>query len=365
MRYILRLSLFSVLFILVHACSQDGPPQANIPSVDPQSVQIGSLDVVISQETDLLGEPREIVYMDEQHFAIYDHAFNKIMVFDTSGSKQYDFGSVGRGPGEWDPMSGAADLNFRNDQFLTTNREEFRLDLFSREGEHIKTIPYSHYPRYSQKVWIADNELLVSTLGKENALAVVTSLDDEEDIRQRIGKPATNYSQRVDLDQERQAYANGEIPESAQNEALAAKTEDGFILFINALGEIRKYSDQGELLFKKLIPNTVRDPIFDHIVQRNTELDSPGVVAPLQYAKDVQVKNGLLYIFIPKQGLDPNLPDSQLLIYDLQGELKKQLVFTDPQREHFLYDMMIDHKNTIYLIDIMNAQVLRYKAELN
>lgn len=364
MKHLFTVSLFISIILFSSACTNQATTNGD-KSTEVDSLQINAMNVVVPTSSELLGEPRELVLMDEQHFAVYDHAYQKMMVFDTSGTKQYEFGSTGRGPGEWDPMSGATDLNFRNNQFLTNNREEFKLDLYDREGAHIRSIPYKYYPRYSDKVWMEDEQLLAATHGKDSTLAVVTNLNNNEEIVLSIGTSATDYLERMDLDQERESYTNGEVPESAKNEALVAKAPDGFILFINAVGEIQRYSNEGELLFKKLIPNYVKQPIFDHAIQRNKELDSPGVVYPLEYAKDIRVENGLLYIFMPKKGLDGNVPDAQILIYDLDGMLQKQYVFTDQENSHFLYDMIIDEQSNIYLIDVMNAQILSFKANID
>lgn len=357
------ISSLILMVLAVSACNNEADPGAT-SSTTSDSLEIEALNIVISTESEILGEPREIVNMDEDHFAVYDHAYKKIMVFDKTGEKKYEFGNTGEGPGEWDPMSGATDVSFKKNKFLTSNRGRLLFDAFDREGNHLWAKSFPSYIPNSDKEWIDDHRILTSTFGKENTLAVVLDLNSDGKIINKVGEPATHYSERLNLDQERNSYANGKVPESAKNEVLVAALNQGYLLFVNSTGELKKYNEEGELLFTSQIPDSVKTPIFNYVVSKNKEIQSPGVVFPLEYAKEMQVKNEHVYIFMPKIGIEGNLPESRIIVFDLNGDLKNQFVFTDEASTSFLYDMVIDDKNMIFLIDVMNARVLSFDPEI-
>lgn len=359
------LLVLTLILITIFLCACENKSESNITSsVTTTTLKIDSLDVVISTASEMLGEPREIVNMDEDHFAVYDHAYKKIMVFDKTGDKKYEFGNTGEGPGEWDPMSGATDLSFMENKFITSNPGRLLFDAFDREGNHLWAKSFPSFMSNSSKQWMDDLNLFTSTFGRENALAVVMDMNSDGEITERIGEPATHYSKRLDLDQERNSYANGDVPESAKNEVLVAAFDRGYLLFVNSTGELKKYNEERKLLFTSQIPKDVKDQIFNYVVSKNKEIQSPGVVFPLEYAKSIEVKNDLTYVFMPKIGIEGNLPESRIIVFDLNGDLKNQYVFTDQTNTSFLYDMAIDDKNMIYLIDIMNARVLSFDPEI-
>jgi len=360
---LINVSTLILMILAVSACSNEPEPMVR-SSLASDSLQIDTLKVVISTDSEMLGEPREIVNMDEDQFAVYDHAYKKIMVFDKTGEKKYEFGNTGEGPGEWDPRAGATDLGFVNNTFLTSNRSRLLFDSYDREGNHLWAKSFPSYIPNSDKEWIDDQRILTSTFGRENALAVVLDLNSDGKVINKVGEPATHYSERLNLDQERNSYANGAVPESAKNEVLVTNLDQGFLLFVNSTGELKKYDEEGELLFTSQIPDSVKRPIFDYVVSKNKEIQSPGVVFPLEYAKEMQVKNDLIFIFMPKLGIDGKLPESRILVFDLKGDMINQFVFTDEVNSSFFYDMMIDDKNMIFLIDVMNARVLSFDPEI-
>ncbi len=323
-------------------------------------MQVSDLAIIVSTESALLGEPREIVSMNENHLAVYDHAYKKVIIFSRNGDKLDEFGNVGDGPGEWDSMSGATDLNYLSERFFTSNRGRFLYELYDRSGNHIRSITFPQYLNYSHKTLLPDNKLLVVTNGRENALAAVTDLNEEGSIIQKIGLPESEYTERRNFEQERITYSNGEIPGNDRNRALAAKGEDGYFIFMNALGELRHYSEDGELIFQKEIPDVIKNSVFDFIIHQNKEEARLHTVMPLEYAREMLIHDGLVYLFIPKPYPGAESLDFRMLIYNSDGELLKHYMFEDPENESFLYDFAISSDNNIYFIDVMRSKILEF-----
>jgi len=162
---LINISTLILMILLFSACKNEADLHTT-SHVSTDSLQIEDLNVVISTDSEILGEPREIVNMDEDHYAVYDHAYKKIMVFDKTGEKKYEFGNTGEGPGEWDPMSGATDVSFKGNKFLTSNRDRLLFDAFDRDGNHLWAKSFPSYIPNSDKEWINDHRILTSTFGR-------------------------------------------------------------------------------------------------------------------------------------------------------------------------------------------------------
>lgn len=348
------------LFLLASCQTRSGQQETQPVKID--SLFIGNLDTVITTESASLGRPRELVAMDEHRFAVYDHGFKRITVFNNQGKKQYAFGAVGKGPGEWDAMSGAADLDFLEGRFFATNRSRYRFDLFDKEGRHLKSIPFPQYLANSHKTLLPGNKLLVATGGREDALAVVLDLDEAGTIVRKIGTPESEYAEERNFNRQRSAYSEGNVPESARNKALVAAGTDGYFLFMNTLGVLRRYSDDGVLVMQQEIPDNIKRARFDFVVTRNKEITREHTVVPLHYAQDLQVHNGLIYLFMPKPHPEAEGLNHRILVYSTGGKLQNHYVFTDPEQESFLYEFMIDNDNTLYFIDFLKARILRFSS---
>lgn len=185
-----KLFLFALLALVISIAScKNNSGQQESQTIGIDTLQVSDLTTVVSTESALLGEPREIVSIDDNYFAVYDHAYKKIIIFNSEGDKLDEFGDVGEGPGEWDSMSGAADLNFMSDSFFTSNRGRYLFDLYDRTGNHIRSISFPQYLSYSHKTLLPDNKLLVVTNGRENALATIMDLNEEGKVIQKIGLP--------------------------------------------------------------------------------------------------------------------------------------------------------------------------------
>jgi len=311
----------------------------------------------------MLAEPREIVPAEKGELAVYDHGLKQIVIFSSKGEKIHAFGNVGGGPGEWSVMSGAADFNYLNGLFFAANRERFLFQLHDKHGNHLRSIPFPSYMNYSDKTWFSDHQLLVTTKGEDGALAVVLDLDANGDVLKRIGLPEAEPEERLSLEQERIAYSNEEIPETEKNAALAAKGEGGYYLFMNTLGELRHYSEEGELVLVQELPEEVLKPVFEFVATHNRN-GPPHAVFPLRYAHRMLMKKGHIYLFMPRPHHEaPNLK-SRVLVFDTDGKLIKHLVLEDPDNEAFLYDFTVAEDGDLYFIDIMNSQVLKASIPL-
>ena len=362
-----RLMLFIAgisFFCFMLACQQKQDQTSPNEEVKADSIKVSDLQVVIASDSATFAMPSDIVAVGEDAFAVYDYGFNKVLVFNNEGEKQFEFGRTGRGPGEWDPQMKAGDLSYSEGQFLLNSRGQYKFDLYDSEGNYLKSIAYPQYLNNSHKALLDNRRLLVATEGREESLAAILDMDDDGTIEHTVGAPEVPPSEKPEFNKQRLAFSKGEIPDQVKNKALVVKTVEGYALLMNALGELRLYSGDGGLLNTTILPESVRKPIFNYVVELNQDGNlPPNSVMSLGYIQEMKTKDDLIYL------LTRNYPNSEgihshLLIYNSEGELQKHITFIDDEQASFLYDFFISAEGRIYLLDAIITRVLKYDVSL-
>lgn len=354
-----------LIFFLFQTCKFSGDNSVGKinESVIVDTLLVSNFEPVVTTESGLLASPSELEILEEGRFAVYDNRLNRVLVFNQQGTKELEFGRSGSGPGEWDFGGGAKNLNFKNGYFLTEDQARFIFHVHNRNGEYIFSVGYPQYLYNSDKTLVSKDKLLVSTNGKEGALAILLDLNNEGEILQKIGLLESEPLPIRNHEQERVAYANGEIPKDAKNIALVAASTDAYYLFMKTLGELRRYSLEGELQWQRPLPESIKEPIFDFVSRINREDVRAGTVFPLEYAQDLKVVNERVYVYMPK--LHPEAEDwhTRILVYNVDGELVRHLIFDYSDEEFNLAEFGITIDNTIYFIEWMSAQIIRFELD--
>lgn len=349
--------LFNAACITLFSCQSE--PQQNHQALAIDTLRIQDFEVVVSSESELLADPRDLALRNGNGFAVYDNGLNQIILLDKEGNKTHSFGQTGRGPGEWGRSFGATDLNFVDDQFLIYNRETYSFQLYDAVGQHLRTTRYEQQLNYNFKSLLPDQTVLVATDGRDSSLAVMLDLKDGGTILQKYGTPESEYMEMWQFEDERVSYSNGIVPPRALNDVLVAKTDEGAVLFFKATGELRHVSDEGAILFSQEIPATIKEPVFQHVVRQNKEFTRPHTLFPLEFADLMRVKNNLIYLFKMKKAESGDGLDSRILVYDMSGNMINHYVYSDPNNEAFIGMMVVSDDNEFYFID-SNARILKY-----
>lgn len=313
---------------------------------------------VIDTDSGLLAEPIELIGAGEGRLAIMDYGLNRILLFDDEGNQLQEMGGTGSGPGEWSQMSGAGDLIFTGNHFIVSNRERFHFDIFDNEGSFERSVSYPRYMNYGSKAGIDENRLLVATQGHDDALAVVLDLSLDGEILKRIGTPEAEVPERPNLEEDRLKLAGGEIPGWMKNEALVGIDGEDYILFMYGMGELRRYSSDGERVWSRKIPNEITEPILRLVIEQNAE-SPPHSVFRLQYAREMRVTDDSIYL------LTASFPDSgvsgaYLLRYSLEGELLEQKFVGQTSYESMIMAMLPGEDGSFHFLDYAGATLLRY-----
>jgi hypothetical protein len=348
-------------FVFTISCSSGEQPEAGDTRVTVTDIDSDSLSTVIDTESAVLAGPTEIIRTDDNRIAVMDRGRNSVLLMNEDWEETGSFGSTGSGPGEWDEMSGAGNLTYGNGRFIVSNRGSFRFDIYDSTGEFEKSVPYPEYMNYQWKAMLPDGQLMVATAGQEDALAVILDPEEEGSIRNTFGDPEPLETERINFEVERTALASGEVPPRLKNQAIVQAFGDGYLLMMNGLGELRYYSQNGDLAWTRPLPETVTSPILDLVVSINEE-GRPHTIYPLQYAFDMKTVNGLVYV------LTTTHPEAEeirqrLMVYDESGSLVNHYRFSHSGQEMILHQMAPMPDGTVYFTDPMNAEIVQFSPD--
>lgn len=353
--------LFALLFaviLTVSACTSEKPSDADAPGspVVPDTLYWDSFKEIISTESGLLAMPYGLVPVEGSAFAVLDYGLNRVLVFDYDGNEVNAFGGSGGGPGEWDGYPSG--LNYKDGVFMVFNSGRIMFNLYDKSGGFMFSVPASRYMTISNFRLMPGKRLLVSTNGRDDALAVVIDLQDEGKTIKRIGTPDSETADIRDIESERQSLADGIIPPFAKNTALVEYDDDGYWLFMNGLGELRHYTNEGDLATRFGIPEDIKKPVFEHVVKMNRENPRPHTVFTLKYAVNF-LKHGDKLFVLTRPYMDRGDLHQHLLVYTTQGKLYRHYVLEKDEMESVLFDFFLTGDNMLIGLDVSNARVLK------
>lgn len=352
-----RLSLFAISIILLISCGSEQDQQQSADDLFHHNIESGDYTVWIDAGSEKLAQPVEIIRAGEAGIAVMDYGFNRILLFDDEGNPIREIGGTGSGPGEWSQMSGAGNLIYQEGRFIASDRERFRFDLFEEEGDYIRSVDFPQYMTYRSKAGVGGYRLLTATQGRGDALAVILDLDRDGEVVKRIGTPEADAPEGLIIEEDRQMLASGEVPPHMKNNALVEVYEDGYVLFMYSAGEIRNYTHEGDLRWSSAMPESLTDPVFDFVSERNKE-SAPYTVFRLQYAFDMRVNDEQIYLLTTKFP-DTELSDQYLLRYNMNGALTAKIRL-EPNKEESMYVQVLPLEgNDALLIDYSHAEIVR------
>jgi hypothetical protein len=349
--------------ILIHTgCGNDDNALPETDQIDIQLITSDQIKTVIDTESVLLAGPVEIISVGEAHVAIMDRGLNRVMVFDLDGNETYSFGGTGSGPGEWDQMSGAGNLTTDNERFVVSNRSAFRFDVYDYNGNYVESISYPQYMNYESKSLLSDGRLLVATSGEEGSLAAILNLEKDGEIEKTFGDPEPFPGGRRNFEVERTMLAEGQIPPRMMNESLVQPLADGFVLLMNAMGELRFYNENGSLEWSSNIPEEITAPVLEFTILNNKENAAPHTVFPLRYAFDMQVYSDQIYILTTANPEEEYIKQ-HLLIFDSYGTLLEHYKFDLPAGERIMTSMVPYSERSLLFTDPMNSELVEVQLE--
>lgn len=287
--------LLLVLAVLSTGCSAGESENANV--FDEKEVREVSL--FMSAESSFeIASPAWIKSETEGLF-LYDGGLQKIIKFDLDGNKLLSFGSEGRGPGEFQEISGSAFWKF-DDFYLIYDRIGAKFITYDDKGNWVEDIPAETegLPRLVPTgiEAVTPYQFLIPSDGKNGSL--LSLVDAETERIQYFGNAVGNYADGslYDPEEERRTISSGRIPSRLQNSVIFSSNQSGIFSFQQTTGILEKYSYSGDLIWDKKLEIPVQKGLFDHMFRENTDRMNSGLPAlySFNYGNDIHAnENGV------------------------------------------------------------------------
>jgi hypothetical protein len=353
------LSLISLFLIVVtSSCTDKTTTREKLDFPSLTTINVEDLKVLPIENSVILAQPIYLTKFDEESFLVYDSGVSKYFQFDTTGKKINEFGKAGRGPGEYSAFSGLSDMQRIGDVLLGVDVYQYLINMYDLNGDFLVSYPHEKTMKFNNVDFIDKNSMLQATNGAENSLAIIRELDSG-DIVKRIGNPVAKYEPEMSIEEKRKAYEKKEIPSTSISGALVKNTSNNYILFMEALGELRFYSKSGKLVNTINLPDSLKNPLKEFVFKANAD-GRPGRVMELSYAEYIKVFNDNIFLFIPDFDVEENRFNTRLIISDLNGSFIKYIEFKNSENYRYFTDFIVTEDDTIIMIDPINSEIVYY-----
>lgn len=266
---------------------------------------IKNSQIFLSAEDSLfLGRPTSLKAVSDGLF-IVDNGHYQIIKVDKAGKRLLSFGRNGRGPGEFQVITGFWALE---NEYLIYDYNSFKFLYFDHKGQFIdekivKENPANPNSKKSIPITldvISSDTILIPTTGLQGSLFAITNLLDGEilytgsAIKELVKE---NGNQNAD-----QILAKGEIPDTHLNLVMLSNSSSAIYSFQQATGLLEKYSHNGKKIWEMELKIPIQKNLFEQIAEHNRNI---GLML-FTYARAMEAHNDGVAILL-------NLPKSQPL----------------------------------------------------
>lgn len=321
--YLLR-NLQSLWVFLIVSC------QSPSPSLEAVNFTIlEKYETFISADENIFGAPHILRYDDvNSTLFIYDSAVAKVYELDENGVIVNQFGSRGRGPGEFFQVIN--NLFVTDDDIYVVDQDQSFIHKFGRDGTFIFSMNYGEIHRamnpgpfspfspsflraedvHNQPIVTMEGDVLLPRVGLGQQVEKVFELRDwEGNHLADIGVIPKGSTFVVDYEELSTAVSNREIPGLYRPNAFAIHdpvNQQEFFLIYNSLGVIKKYNANGTELWKTNIQETAEvdsttNKFFeamDRLLRDNDRIEF------IKYNRGVSNVDGDLYLAVNSYGND-------------------------------------------------------------
>jgi len=269
-----------------------------------------------------------------------------------NGNLLHTFGGEGRGPGEFERISG---FWVFEDEYLIYDYNNFKFLTYNSSGEIVNERvleknpfnPASMYAIPTTLHALSTERIAVQVLGRKGALFAVADLttNDVAYFGEAIVEPISMGDHEMD-----RAYGNGEIPHNYKNFVMIAGDDSYIYCFQQTTGVLQKFDLKGELIWSTEIVVPSQQLLFEQISKYNIEMeDRPFVKQDFFKARDIKITEEGVAILL-------NMPDDHPLTIvwiSNDGEMKKLLSVEGVQNDRYgmkeSFTISPDEKYAYYL----------------
>ncbi len=297
--------------------------------------RFGGLDVPLEQSFD---NPVDITVSKEGDIYVLDSNDNNIKIFDRGGAFIKSIGREGSGPGEWKrPWI----LGFVGDRIYVVDANNRRIQIMKKDGNYERgyKVPVD---LGKGMAFDAYGNLYLSTQGMRSP-HLISVYDREGNLIKEFGELEGKTFEFYDFTLIKEQIKKGKIPDPLKNDLVLIVDQNGGLIAVhNSLNKLKKFSDNGTLLFESEIESEEYRHIYSEFIEKNKELEkSPNMFYPLRYVNDLALdREGILYILL-------NEPSRMaVLLFADDGTFKGKLVGV----EDSIYRIAISHRNDLYAL---------------
>lgn len=255
------------------------------------------------EDAPFLGVPVSIKAVSED-LLIVDSGYFQITKVDKNGNLILSFGKRGRGPGEFQSITGFWALK---NEYLIYDYNSFKFSTFDYSGtlideEVLDENPLGSDSKYNIPITldaISIDTLIVPTGGRQGSLfATVDRINEEVKYIGNAVLDSVKQTQEGTM----QIYSKGEIPDIQHNMVMLGNNSSAIYSFQQTTGILEKFTYDGDLIWRKSLIIPDQENLFDTIKKYNQDV---GFRLYL-YARGMEVKEDGVALVL-------NLPDGQPL----------------------------------------------------
>ena len=271
-------------------------------------IKLPQPEVVVSTESELLGNPSDIALDSEGRIWIADPPNRRVVLLDHEGRMIRTIGRGGDGPGEfqWPAKVAVNDTVVRVWDPMRITVQDYRPD-----GTHLADHSISVSRTSPAAALSIEGPLVIPTFGGDSALAVLHTVGSSATTRLGplvVPEPVTG--DLFALSNAIKAEARqGRVPTQVRNMAVTPATgTDGTVwLLVQTEHEVRKYSQDGTLLWQRVLEVPEVESTFREFFRRTIELEPNAPAFPpimLDAAREI---GGTLWILMHGEAGHPSV----------------------------------------------------------
>jgi hypothetical protein len=343
----------SAMMLAFAACSTatDNPPSTFDIPLQPASP-------FVTLESELLGQPTDLSLDGSGRLWVADALAKRVIALNPDGSLAQSIGQEGDGPGEFrSPVIVAA-----SDSLVRViDSRHMRVQDYAPDGTHLRdhSVPT---PFIGAAGFSLDGKLVLPTLGRDSQLASLRTVTDTTTTQ--LGPAVSSAPAGFDFTAMKQVIAEGRVPDQFRNQITSIVGQSGAVwLLVQAEAEIRKYTDDGPLVWThKLIAPEI-DGAYREFFRRNAEEQDPSRMYALTTMRAAQEVRGSLWVLILGEASHP----TAFYLLDVEtGAVRGRLTVTLPSPpSKFVIDaerrrlyLALSDEASIMTVDLADLKVL-------
>lgn len=338
--------LFILLIILnLWGC---GYKESSPPS-QTKKVNIDTLYQFMDFNSHGISQPGSITILPNGNIAVADGQIKKITIVTPSGDSLAQFGKEGRGPAEF---IYPGNLTVASGLLNVVDANQFKVLEFDLDGNFVDSYGYES-KAMGGAIALSDGREYFTGANGENGKLIKWGKADA-DTSLLFGEAKISMVEDMDMEASRNAIKNGRIPDYFKNNVILTLGDDYVYAFLNSYSELRKYTSDGELVWKKQLALPDNEQLKADIAEAANQ--SPNFLPFLTYIYSAKFVDSSVYLLGNKARNSPQ----HLIKINTDGQITT--FYQLPNKDMQVLSFAIDPgDNTLYVSDTMSGIVYRGK----